>query len=394
MIKIAGSTLKEAYEDATDVFDLMDKTEQYLFEISENHFRRSYSNMRDLVKEAIEGIEKAHKSESFYRGVPSGFSDLDALTSGWQKSDLVVIAARPGMGKTAFSLSMARNMAIQFERPVAIFSLEMSSTQLVTRLISSESGIPGDKLRKGNLDAHEWQMLHDKIPGLLEAPIYIDDTPALSVFELRAKCRRLKEQHNIQMVMIDYIQLMTVATGENKNTNREQEISTISRSLKSLAKELDLPVIVLSQLNRSVETRGGNKRPQLSDLRESGAIEQDADMVLFIYRPEYYGFDTVENPSNQNEQLSTKGLATIIVAKHRNGALKDINLHFKADYARFEDPLPINNNEERYDSQAGLQPNDSFEQKTVTYPSKMNDDDSTETDLKEMHDEAPDDEPF
>ncbi|MCF8232624.1 MAG: replicative DNA helicase [Bacteroidales bacterium] len=386
LIRISGEVIRDAYEDTTDVFNLMDKAEQELFNVSENNFRRSHANMQSLVKEAISEIEKAKESDSHIRGVPSGFNNLDQLTSGWQKADLVVLAARPGMGKTAFVLSMARNTAVDFQRPLAIFSLEMSAVQLVTRLISSEAQISGDRLRQGNLQDYEWDQLHTKIEGLLDAPIFIDDTPALSVFELRAKCRRLKEQKDIQMIIIDYIQLMSTGV-ENKNGNREQEISTISRSLKSLAKELNVPVIVLSQLNRSVETRGGTKRPQLSDLRESGAIEQDADMVLFIYRPEYYGMDEDENG------YPTKGWAQLLVAKHRNGALRDINLRFLADYARFESPENVQ--EVQSQEQQGLQPNQEFDtnKKTLTFQSKMNDDADDNEDLKNIQDDT-DDAPF
>ncbi|MBC7125533.1 MAG: DnaB-like helicase C-terminal domain-containing protein, partial [Bacteroidales bacterium] len=236
---------------------------------------------------------------------------------------------RPSMGKTAFVLSMARNMAVEYEVPVAFFSLEMSNIQLVNRLIIAESGIPSEKIRNGKLSNDEWTQLTVKTKQLADAKIFIDDTPALSIFELRAKCRRLKAQHNIGIVIIDYLQLMTGPT--DTKGNREQEVSTISRSLKAIAKELDIPIIALSQLNRSVETRGGNKRPQLSDLRESGAIEQDADVVIFIHRPEYYGFD-VDDDGN-----STLGIAEIIVAKHRNGAVDDVRLRFQKEMAKFSD---------------------------------------------------------
>lgn len=329
LIKISSEVIRDAFEDTTDVFDLLDKAEQSLFSVSENNFRRDYDSMQTLVREAIRDIETARDHEGNLRGIPSGFTDLDRITAGWQKSDLVILAARPGMGKTAFVLSMARNIAVDFNIPLAIFSLEMSSIQLVTRLISSETQLSADKLKKGNLENYEWEQLNAKIGKLVDAPLYIDDTPALSIFELRAKCRRLKAQHNIQMIVIDYIQLMSTG-GDNKG-NREQEISTISRSLKALAKELNVPVITLSQLNRSVETRGGSKRPILSDLRESGAIEQDADMVMFIYRPEYYKIDQDE------EGNSTKGTAELIIAKHRNGALADVKMQFIDRYAKFID---------------------------------------------------------
>jgi replicative DNA helicase len=269
------------------------------------------------------------------------------------------------MGKTAFVLSLARNIAVEFNKPIAVFSLEMSSVQLVNRLISSETEFPADKLRKGDLKAHEWQQLNSQISKLTAAPMFIDDTPALNIFELRAKCRRLKAQHDIQMVVIDYLQLMT-AGGEGKG-NREQEISSISRSLKSIAKELDIPIIALSQLSRAVETRGGNKRPQLSDLRESGAIEQDADMVLFIYRPEYYQL-------YQDEQgNSTEGMAELIIAKHRNGSLKDVKLRFVAHLAKFQDYDSQSYND---DGNSGfpLKPNYDFNNPpSITLSSKIND---------------------
>ena len=329
LIKISSEVIRDAFEDTTDVFDLLDKAEQNLFSVSENNFRRDYDSMQSLVREAIRDIETARDHEGNLRGIPSGFTDLDRITAGWQKSDLVILAARPGMGKTAFVLSMARNIAVDFNIPLAVFSLEMSSIQLVTRLISSETQLSADKLKKGNLENYEWEQLNAKIGKLVDAPLFIDDTPALSIFELRAKCRRLKAQHNIQMVIVDYIQLMSTG-GDNKG-NREQEISTISRSLKALAKELNVPVITLSQLNRSVETRGGSKRPILSDLRESGAIEQDADLVMFIYRPEYYKIDQDE------EGNPTKGMAELIIAKHRNGALADVKMQFIDRYAKFMD---------------------------------------------------------
>ena len=329
LIKLSSEIIKDAFEDTTDVFDLLDKAEKNLFAVSETNFRRDYDSMQSLVREAIKDIESARDHEGNLRGVPSGFTDVDRITGGWQKSDLVILAARPGMGKTAFVLSMARNIAVDFNIPLAIFSLEMSSIQLVTRLISSETQLSANKKKKGNLENYEWEQLNAKIGKLVDAPLFIDDTPALSIFELRAKCRRLKAQHDIQMIIIDYIQLMSTG-GDNKG-NREQEISTISRSLKALAKELNVPVITLSQLNRSVETRGGSKRPLLSDLRESGAIEQDADLVLFIYRPEYYKIDQDE------EGNSTQGLAELIIAKHRNGALADVKMTFIDRFAKFTD---------------------------------------------------------
>jgi len=330
LIRISNETIKDAFEDTTDVFSLLDRAEKNLFDIAQGNIRKNYQEMNSMISDAYKQIEKARKHGSGINGVESGFTALDRLTGGWQKSDLVVIAARPGMGKSALVLSLARNAAIGFKRPVAIFSLEMSTVQLVLRLISSETGISSEKLKKGNLDEQEWKQLVAKTAELSDAPIFIDDTPALSVFDLRSKCRRLKQQHNVECIVVDYLQLMRAET-DNRGGNREQEISTISRSLKSIAKELDVPIIALSQLSRQVEARGGTKRPQLSDLRESGAIEQDADMVLFIYRPEYYKIDFDED--NQ----PTRGVAELIIAKHRNGALDTVKLKFIDRLAKFVD---------------------------------------------------------
>ncbi len=331
LIRISTNTITNAYDDTADVFDLLDTAERDLFSVVEGNIRKNYDKMSTLINQSLQMIETARNQKSGVTGVPSGFTALDRMTSGWQNSDLVILAARPAMGKTAFVLSLARNASVEFNRPIAVFSLEMASVQLVQRLISSESELPAEKLKKGQLEDHEFQQLHVKIGKLSEAPLFIDDTPALSIFELRAKCRRLKAQHDIQLVIIDYLQLMTAGGDSNRNGNREQEISTISRSLKSIAKELNVPVIALSQLSRAVETRGGDKRPQLSDLRESGAIEQDADMVLFIHRPEYYGF------TQDAEGNSTQGVAEIIIAKHRNGAVGSVNLRFIDRLAKFMD---------------------------------------------------------
>jgi replicative DNA helicase len=326
LIKISSETIKQAYDETVDVFDLLDTAEAKLFEVAEGNIRRSYEDMNKLLHKAIKQLEIISKSDGT-SGVPTGFANLDRVTGGFQKSDMIVLAARPGMGKTAFVLSMARNAAVDYKKGVAIFSLEMSSLQLVNRLIASETEIAGEKLKKGNLEAYEWEQLNARIGKLTNAPIYINDTPGLSVFELRAQCRRLKAEKNIQMVIIDYLQLMS-GSSESKG-NREQEISTISRAVKGIAKELDIPVIALSQLSRAVETRGGDKRPQLSDLRESGAIEQDADMVMFIYRPEYYGI-TADESGN-----STQGLGELIIAKHRNGSTEDVKIRFQNHLAKF-----------------------------------------------------------
>ena len=363
LILISSDMIHEAFEDTADadVFDLLDKAENNLFQISENNLRRSYDSMQDLVSKAIKEIQNAKNADNKLRGVPSGYTELDRITQGWQKSDLIILAARPSMGKTAFALNLARNAAVNFNRPIAFFSLEMSSVQLVTRLISTETSLTADKLRSGDLAEYEWQQLNTKVTPLTDAPIFIDDTPQLSIFELRAKCRRLKQQHDIQMVFIDYLQLMT-AKGD-KGLNREQEISTISRSLKSLAKELEIPVLALSQLSRSVEQRPGSKKPILSDLRESGAIEQDADMVMFIYRPEYYkdGVDAEDKP---------KGYTIIDIAKHRNGKLGEVELRFVGQYARFEEF------EQGFDNSnfTTIGPNNQFDNQPLVIGSKMNDD--------------------
>ncbi len=330
LIRVASQIQTKAFDESTDVNDLLDFSESELFNVAQGNIKKEAASMNVLVKEALSQIQEASKRDDNLSGVPSGYTKLDRLTSGWQNSDLVIIAARPSMGKTAFVLSMTRNMAVDHGRRVAIFSLEMASVQLVNRLITAEAEISSDKIRNGNLTDSEWEKLDYRIKRLEDAKIYIDDTPAISVFELRAKCRRLKRQHDIDLVIIDYLQLMT-GTPETKG-NREQEVSTISRSLKGIAKELNVPVLALSQLNRSVEVRTGSKRPQLSDLRESGAIEQDADMVAFIHRPEKYGI------MQDEEGNSLKGLAEIILAKHRNGALGDIHLKFVGEYTKFVEP--------------------------------------------------------
>ncbi|MBI1768411.1 MAG: replicative DNA helicase [Bacteroidetes bacterium] len=327
LIHIASQVHHEAYEDTTDVFDLLDKTEQSIFQISDSNLRKNYDNMKSLMFRAIQELQEKKNHKDGLTGIPSGFSRLDRVTSGWQKSDLVIIAARPGMGKTAFIVSALRNAAVDFNHAVAIFSLEMASLQLVNRLISAEAELESEKIKKGNLAEFEWQQLVHKTNRLSSAPIFIDDTPALSILELRAKCRRLKAEHNIQLIVIDYLQLMKGEAGGN----REQEIASISRALKGIAKELNVPVIALSQLSRGVETRGGDKRPQLSDLRESGSIEQDADIVMFLYRPEYYKITEYEDGT------PSQGVAEVIIAKHRNGSLDSVRLKFIGKYTKFAD---------------------------------------------------------
>tara|TARA_B100001758_G_C18416716_1_gene620653 strand:+ start:1817 stop:3301 length:1485 start_codon:yes stop_codon:yes gene_type:complete len=330
LINISRKISTDAFDDAIDIFDLLNNAEADLFTVTEGTLRKSYDKMSTLIKGALDNIEILRNKEDGLSGVPSGFTNLDRVTSGWQKSDLVICAARPGMGKTAFALSMARNIAVNHNTPIGFFSLEMSSEQLVNRLIASEAELGASKLRKGDLADHEMVQLHEKIKHLSEAPIFIDDTPGLTVFELRAKARRLVKNHAVGIIMIDYLQLMHA--GGNPG-NREQEISTISRSLKGIAKELQIPVIALSQVNRGVENRTGvgSKRPMLSDLRESGAIEQDADIVTFIYRPEYYKIYEWDNGDD------SRGQGELIIAKHRNGSLKNVRLKFTAEFAKFSD---------------------------------------------------------
>ncbi len=359
LIKISNEIIEQSYDETTDVFDLLDSAESKLYEVTQGNIKRSSETAQDLVMQAKKRIEEI-SNKSGLSGVPSGFDKVDKLTSGWQPSDLVIIAARPGMGKTALTLSMARNIAVGQNIPVAFFSLEMSSVQLITRLISSETGLSSEKLRTGNLEKHEWEQLNVKVKGLEKAPLFIDDSPSLSIFDLRAKARRLASKHGIKLIVVDYLQLMT-AGGSQKGGNREQEISTISRNLKALAKELNIPVIALSQLSRAVETRGGSKRPLLSDLRESGAIEQDADIVSFIYRPEYYKIDEWDD----EERSPTDGQAEFIVAKHRNGGLDNIRLKFIGHLGKFD-------NLDDFDSPS-------------EFHSKMNDDNSGDSGFNTSH---------
>lgn len=366
LIRVSSEIIHDAYEDTTDVFDLLDKAETGLFTISESSIGKSYMDMQSIIKEAIKEIAAGLNQEGKLKGVGSGFTELDRITSGWQKSDLIIIASRPGMGKTAFALTMARNAAVDFKKPVAVFSLEMSSIQLVTRLISSETEIPQEKLRKGSMEDHEWTQLNTRITSLIDAPLYIDDTAALSIFDLRAKCRRLKAHHDIQMIIVDYLQLMQGS--QETRGNREQEISSISRSLKILAKELNVPVIALSQLSRAPEKRSAAAKPILSDLRESGSIEQDADMVMFIYRPEYYKIDVDESGE------STSGMAEVSIAKNRNGPLTDVRLRFVSKYAKFIDAEPD------FREMNPIPANTAFENtvRTRTIMSKMDDDERNE----------------
>ena len=332
LISFTSNIQTKAFDETQDVDDLMQEAEGKLFEISQQNMKKDYTQINPVIQEAYEMLQKAAARTDGLSGLSSGFHQLDKMTSGWQNSDLIIIAARPAMGKTAFVLSMAKNMAVNNKVPVALFSLEMSNVQLVNRLIVNVCEIPGEKIKSGQLAPYEWGQLDYKIKELYDAPLYVDDTPSLSVFELRTKARRLVREHDVKIIIIDYLQLMN-ASGMNFGS-REQEVSTISRSLKGLAKELNIPIIALSQLNRGVEARQGveGKRPQLADLRESGAIEQDADMVCFIHRPEYY---KIYQDDRGND---LRGMAEIVIAKHRNGAVGEVLLRFKGEYTRFSNP--------------------------------------------------------
>ena len=353
LISFTSDVASKAFDETNDVDDLMQEAEGQLFEISQRNLKKDVTQINPVIKEAIQLMQIAGQRTDGLSGLQSGFKALDKITSGWQSSDLIIIAARPAMGKTAFVLSMAKNMAVNFNIPIAVFSLEMSNIQLVNRLIVNVSQIQGEKIKTGQLAPYEWEQLDYKLKELFDAPIFIDDTPSLSVFELRTKARRLVREHNIKCIIIDYLQLMN-ASGMKNFGSREQEVSLISRSLKGLAKELGIPIIALSQLNRSVESRvTDGKRPQLSDLRESGAIEQDADMVCFIHRPEYYKIFVDEKGNDLT------GKAEIIIAKHRNGATGDVLLSFKSEYARFqnldEDQI-LGEYQSRYNGQIDLAP--------------------------------------
>ena len=375
LIRISSEIIEASYDETTDVFDLLDQAESKLYEVTQGNIKRSSETAQSLVLQAKKRIEEIAGKEGL-SGVETGFTNLDKLTSGWQPSDLIIIAARPAMGKTAFVLSMARNIAIQFGHPVALFSLEMASVQLITRLISSETGLSSEKLRTGKLEPHEWEMLSTKVKNLEKAPLYIDDTPSLSIFDLRAKCRRLVSQHGIKIVIVDYLQLMTAGGNSKGGGNREQEISTISRNLKALAKELNVPVIALSQLSRAVETRGSSKRPLLSDLRESGAIEQDADIVSFLYRPEYYKIDEWDD----DEASPTAGQAEIMIAKHRNGGIENVRLKFIGHLGKFDNLDDFSGSYDDLPSKMNHEDTNPFITKNLPSPneafgSNLNDDD-------------------
>lgn len=374
LIHMSSEIQAKSYQDSIELEDLIDFAESSLFKVTEGNISKESVPVKPVISEAIELMKENSVKPEGMSGVPSGFTGLDRITSGWQKTDLVIIAARPAMGKTAFVLSMARNIAVEHQKPTAVFSLEMSSLQLVNRLIAAETGFGSDKVKTGKLEEHEWVELHSKLENLTSSPLFIDDTPALSIYEFRAKCRRLKSQHNIGCVIVDYLQLMT--TGGDAKFSREQEVSTISRNLKAIAKEIDVPIIALSQLSRAVESREG-RRPQLSDLRESGAIEQDADMVLFIHRPEYYGI--TEDAEGNNLQ----GIAELIIAKHRNGATGDVQLRFQSSMAKFsnldDEDFGDYASTESLDPRVSMNAASQVVSSGQTYSSKMNSDAPSES---------------
>lgn len=329
LIRFSSEIESKAFDESNDVDDLLQEAEGKLFEISQRNVKKDVTQIDPVIQQALEQIQNAANRTSGLSGLETGYHDLDRITSGWQNSDLIIIAARPAMGKTAFVLSMAKNMAVNYNTPIAVFSLEMSNVQLLNRLISNACELEGEKIKSGRLTEMEWDQLMSRIKHLYGAPLYIDDTPSLSIFELRTKARRLVREHQVAMIIIDYLQLMN-ASGM-KFGSREQEVSMISRSLKQLAKELNIPIIALSQLNRQVENRTDGKKPQLSDLRESGAIEQDADIVCFIHRPEYYLKSGVDA-----EGRDIRGKAEFIIAKHRSGSTADVDMRFRSKFARFE----------------------------------------------------------
>ncbi len=330
LIVSSSEVITKAFAETEDALELLDEAEQRIFQISEQRMKKRFIPINIAVTSTMELLESIHGKHSGVTGVPSGFTEVDTYTGGFQKSDLVVIAGRPSQGKTALVLSIARNASVIHDVPIGFFSLEMSTQQLVLRLICAEARVDAHRVRTGRLPEDEWRKLSTSVGKLYKAKIFIDDTPALGILELRAKARRLKVEHNAGLIIVDYLQLMQ---GPRGLQNREQEIAMISRSLKALAKELSIPVVALSQLNRQVEQRGKDKRPMLADLRESGAIEQDADVVMFVHRPELYGIDKDENGE------PTEGLAEIIIGKQRNGPTGTVRLAFVKQYARFENLL-------------------------------------------------------
>ena len=328
LINFASKVENAAFDESNDIDDLLQEAEKHLFDISQRNLKKDVSQIDPILDRAVEQMQMASRRDSGLSGLDTGFRELNKWTSGWQNSDLIIIAARPAMGKTAFVLSMALNIAMHGD-PVAVFSLEMSNLQLVNRLISNACELPGEKIKSGDLSTADWGQLTTRLSRLQGLPMYVDDTSGLSIMELRTKARRLVREHDVKIIVIDYLQLMSAGM---KMGSREQEVSTISRSLKQLAKELDIPIIALSQLNRKLEDRGNkDKRPQLSDLRESGAIEQDADIVCFIHRPEYYSHSGIDEDGN-----NIRGKAEFIIAKHRSGSVGTVDMLFRKEYVRFE----------------------------------------------------------
>lgn len=318
LITTANSILNLAYTATDDPVTVLDEAEAKVFNVSQKHFKENFVSLKTVLTDSFDRIDELHKDKDKLRGVPTGFKNLDNVLAGLQPSDLVIVAGRPSVGKTAFTLNLAGNVAIKEQIPVAIFSLEMSKEQLVDRLLASEAGIDSWKLRTGNLDDNDFLKINHAYGTLAEAPLYIDDSSMINVLEMRTKCRRLQAEHGLGLIVIDYLQLMS-GTNSGNQENRTQEVSLISRSLKGLARELHVPVIALSQLSRAVESRP-DKRPQLSDLRESGSIEQDADVVMFLYRDEVY-----------DENTERKGIMDVLVRKHRNGPIGQAELYFKAE---------------------------------------------------------------
>jgi replicative DNA helicase len=325
LIGAAGKIAELAYDESQEVDDVVNRSEQIILGVSESRIHRDLQPIRAIVNNVVDRIDFLARNQGTLMGVPTGFTMLDRLLGGMQKSDLIILAGRPGMGKSSFGLSIAQNAAKRFDARVAVFSLEMSNEQLAERLLSMETGIDSHRLRMGSVQEEEWPILLEAANMLAKTNIFIDDTPAAGVMEIRTKARRLYAEHGLDMIVIDYMQLMSGQTGPGRNDNRQQEISYISRSLKTLARELNVPVIALSQLSRAVESRA-DKRPMLSDLRESGSIEQDADVVLFIYREDYYD----ENTDAQN-------IADVIIAKHRHGATGTAQLFFRKELTQFRD---------------------------------------------------------
>ena len=332
LIKFGGIVMSKAFDETTDIDDLMQEAEENLFRLSKEHIKSDFKQIDPVLKDAIQEVSAAAANSDGITGIATGYGDLDQLTSGWQNSDLIIIAGRPAMGKTALALCISKFIAIEQEIPLAFFSLEMSSTQLVKRIVSSVCEVGSAKLRNGQLDPYDWQHIDHGISRILGKPFYLDDTPGLSIYDLRSKARRLVKQHRVKVIIIDYLQLMSAST--TRYSTRQDEVALVSRSLKGLAKELNIPIIVLSQLNRGVENREGleGKRPQLSDLRESGAIEQDADMVLFVHRPEYYHI------YQDDKGNDLRGMAQLIIAKQRNGATGDVLLEFRSEFTSFSSP--------------------------------------------------------